>query len=251
MGKKFSKNYFVHYYETDCKLICKTSAMVNFICDVGSQHMESVGVGMKYCIDNNYTWVVYKYDIKIDRHPAVGEEILITTEVVMFKKFYAIRKYVFTDKNNNVIASAFAVHFLIDFKKRIPIRIQNEHYEAYGVTEEDKYDIKFPKLKIQSIDEENIKEFKVRHSDIDSNNHVNNVVYIDWALESVPQEISDFYDLREINVTFEKECIYGEKVVSIANVMQMDKDRFKICHKIRKEDGTVLTLLESIWENKN
>ena len=57
--------------------------------------------------------------------------------------------------------------------------------------------------------------FKVRYTDIDSNNHVNNTKYIDWAIETLPEDIVNNYVLDEVKVTFEKECKYGRRSKSI------------------------------------
>ena len=44
-----------------------------------------------------------------------------------------------------------------------------------------------------------------RRSDMDMNGHINNAVYLAWALESVPQDIYDNYTLFEVGfmVTFD------------------------------------------------
>ena len=57
---------------------------------------------------------------------------------------------------------------------------------------------------MEKADNENI--FKVRYGDIDSNMHVNNVRYVEWAVESLPLETVLNYELKELNVVFEKEC---------------------------------------------
>jgi len=44
----------------------------------------------------------------------------------------------------------------------------------------------------------------VRRSDLDMNNHVNNVVYTEWLLESVPDTFWQKYDLQEIILEFKK-----------------------------------------------
>ena len=37
--------------------------------------------------------------------------------------------------------------------------------------------------------------FKVRYGDIDSNMHVNNVRYVEWAIESLPLDIVLNYEI--------------------------------------------------------
>ena len=55
----------------------------------------------------------------------------------------------------------------------------------------------------------------VRRTDLDMNNHVNNVVYTEWLLESVPDAFWEKYDLREIILEFRNECHDGDNVDAI------------------------------------
>ena len=250
MMKEFTKNYEIHYYEVDSKLRCKLSSIIDFICDVGTQQSESVGGGIEYCTQNNCAWVFYKYDIKMIRYPMFGETISITTKPVGFKKFYGLRKYIIKDSENNVIGEALALFFLINIQKRRPTRIQKEQYEFYGVDGDIDYDVSMEKL--ERIEQEDYcVDFKIRYSDIDSNNHVNNVKYIEWAIEAVPVEVVKDYTIKRIKVTFEKESKYGETISSSAAIKKVDDNIIKSYHTIRKNDGTELTLLEAEWQKEN
>ena len=246
MVNTFTKKYEIHYYEVDYKLKCKLSSIIDFICDVGTQQSESVGGGMEYCTNNNCAWVFYKYDIKMYRYPRFGEIISLSTTPVGFKKFYGLRKYVIRDDKNEIIGEALALFFLINIEKRRPMRIQKEQYDFYGVDGDVDYDISMDKL--ERVEEEQYsKQFDIRYSDIDSNKHVNNVKYVEWAMEAVPIEVINDYQLTRIKVTFEKETTYGERVSSSATVKQVNENSLKSYHTISNSDGTELTLLEADW----
>ena len=247
MSKSFTKKYEIHYYEVNSKLRCKLSSMIDFICDVGTQQSEYFGGGIEYCTKNNCAWVFYKYDIKMYRYPMFGETISITTQPVGFKKFYGLRKYMINDEEGNLIGEALALFFLINIEKRRPMRIQNEQYDIYGVDGDVDYDISMDKIE-RNDEEQYHKQFNIRYSDIDSNNHVNNVKYVEWAIEAVPVDVIDNYVLKRIKVTFEKETIYGDKVLVSATVKEIDHINLKSYHTIRNNDGNELTLLEADWE---
>lgn len=247
MSKSFTKKYEIHYYEVNSKLRCKLSSIIDFICDVGTQQSEHLGGGIDYCTKNNCAWVFYKYDIKMHTYPIFGEIINITTQPVGFKKFYGLRKYFIRDEDNNLIGEAQALFFLIDIQKRRPMRIQQEQYDIYGVDGDVDYDISMDRL--ERIEEEDYrKEFRIRYSDIDSNNHVNNVKYVEWAIEAVPLDVVNNYILKRIKVTFEKETKYGDSVSSAAAVKEINENNLKSYHTIRNGEGNIVTLLEADWE---
>ena len=248
MSKSFTKKYEIHYYEVDSKLRGKLSSIINFICDIGTQQAEYFGGGIDYCTKNNCAWVFYKYDITMYRYPMFGETVSINTEIVGVKKFYALRKYSIFDEQDKLIGEALALFFLIDIEKRRPMRIQKEQYDMYGVDGDVNYDISMDKL--ERVNEEQYhKQFHIRYSDIDSNNHVNNVKYVEWAMEAVPVEVVNKYILKRIKVTFEKETTYGEEISASATVREINDDNLlKSYHNIRNNEGAELTLLEADWE---
>jgi acyl-ACP thioesterase len=247
MGNSFTKKYEIHYYEVDSKLKCKLASIIDFICDIGTQQSEYFGGGIEYCMRNNCAWVFYKYDIKMYRYPMFREKIIITTQPLGFKKFYGLRKYIIMDEQNNLIGEALALFFLINIEKRRPMRIQKEQYDIYGVDGDVDYDISMEKIE-RAEEEQYHKQFNIRYSDIDSNNHVNNVKYVEWAIEAVPLNVFNNYILKRIKVTFEKETTYGDSIESSATVEKIDNSNLKSYHTIRNSEGTEVTLLEAEWE---
>ena len=100
---------------------------------------------------------------------------------------------------------------------------------------------------LMCIESEDIsKEFNVRYSDIDSNGHVNNVKYIEWAIESVPVDVVKEYQLERVKVIFEKETTYGNKVNVVSQILNQDNNRIHTLHTI-KDNNVEFTKLELIW----
>jgi acyl-ACP thioesterase len=249
MAKNFTKKYEIHYYEVNSKLRCKLSSIVDFICDIGTQQSELLGGGIEYCTKENCAWVFYKYDIKMHRYPMFGETISITTQPVGFKKFYGLRKYIIKDGKGDLIGEALALFFLIDIEKRRPMRIQQEQYDFYGVDGDVDYDISIDKMgKINKEECKYHKQFSIRYSDIDSNNHVNNVKYFEWAIEAIPLDVINNYTLKRIKVIFEKETTYGDVISSSVAIREIDENNLKSYHIITNNEGIEVTLLEADWQ---
>lgn len=244
LGKKFEKEYEVHYYEVNYRLECKIATIINYFCDLGTKQSEELGVGIEYLTKRNLAWVFYKYDIKFKRYPKYGEKIKVVTIPAAFRKFYASRLYEIYDSEGEKIVEAEGIFLLIDINKRKAVRIPEDQYSVYGVnTDENNITIN----KIEKLREEMFSEtFKVRYSDIDSNKHVNNVKYVEWAIESVPLDIVLNYELNSLEIVFQKECSYGIEVNAICEVIE-EEDGLKILHKIEDESKTELTALVSKW----
>lgn len=245
MGKIYTKEYEMHYYDVDKNLVVGMPRIIDILCDVGTRQSEELGEDIDTLTKRNMAWVFYNYDIKVFRNPVYGEKIRATTQAVGFKKFYALRDYEIKDENGNIIVEAKAIFLLINLEKRRMMRVPEDLYEVYGAEEIQE---SFSAPKLEKLLEHKYEEiFKVRYSDIDSNQHVNNTKYIDWALESVPEEIINNYKLQEIQVTFEKECKYGEKIKVLTDIREEDNKLITL-HKIENLDGKELTILIGTWK---
>ncbi|MDQ0151130.1 acyl-[acyl-carrier-protein] thioesterase [Eubacterium multiforme] len=243
--KEYTKPYEVMYRDSDYKLRCKLESIVDFFCDIGNIHAEKMGDSIDFQIAHGCTWVFYKYDIKMYKYPKYRQKVYVTTMPAGFKKFYAYRNYIVKSEEGELLAEATALFFLINIEKRRPARIFKEYYDMYD--QEDDLDKAIDMEKIEKPTREDYyKEFQIRYSDIDSNTHVNNAKYIEWAVESVPLEVVKDYQVSRMKVVFEKETTYGNKIHVSAEVKK-EGDKLITLHRITNKDGEELTLLEAHW----
>lgn len=250
MAIKFSKEYEINYYDVDYKLKCKLSSIVNFLCDIGNEQAESVGDTIESLTERNCAWVFYKYDIRMKEYPKYRDVINIETTPAGFNKFYAFRNYKITNSNGDIIGEAIALFFLIDILKRRPKRISQEQLKSYDSEDIANVSIDMERIRnLESIDFNKL--FNIRYSDIDSNGHVNNVKYIEWAIESVPLDVVKEYMLTRVKVVFEKEAIYGHNVTVEAQIVRQDNNRITSIHRIKGDEDKELTKLELIWERNS
>lgn len=243
------KEYEIQYYEIDYKGRLLIASLMNYLGDIATRQSEEIGIGIDYLKEHGIAWVLYKWSIDMERYPSYGEKIKIRTKPYSFRKFYAYRIFEIIDSNENVIGTANSVWFLIDIKKRKAIRIPENMYKAYGM-DKDKNDIlDIKKIKPpEKINNEKI--FDVRYSDIDTNKHVNNVKYLEWAIETVPLEVVVNYTVQRINITYEKETTYGHTIKVLTEIK--DEDGNLICvHKIIDKEDRELALLETQWVKKD
>lgn len=250
MGRRFEKEYEVHYYEVEYRLNCTITSIMDYFCDIGGKQSEELGVGIDYLTEKNLAWVFYKYNIKVHRYPKYGEKIKISTIASGFKKFYASRYYEILDENNEKIIEGEGVFLLIDLERRRAVRIPEELYMSYGVDMDVESHIDTSKLEKLNAPMHS-SDFKVRYSDIDSNKHVNNSKYAEWAIEAVPMEIVLNYEMRDLSIIFIKECSYGTTINSVCEVKEGLDDELVIIHRIEDEEGKELTNLISKWKKIN
>ncbi len=245
MPKKFRKKYEVNYYDVDYKLQCKLSSIINYFCDIGNNQSEELGETIEALTERRMAWVFYQYDIKVIEYPKYRDILTIETEGIGFNKFYAYRKYTIYNEEGKELVNGLAMFFLINIDKRRPMRVSDDQIKAYGGEGFENVKIDMGKFNsLLKIDNE--KEFNTRYSDIDSNGHVNNSKYFEWAMESVPMDVVKGYDIEGVRILFEKEITYGNKIRAKAEIKE-DGSRIITSHVIESCDGLELTKLELTW----
>lgn len=240
------KEYEVQYYEIDLKKRLLVTSLMNYFGDVATKQSEDIGAGLDYLKQSGVAWVLCKWDIYVNKYPHYGEKITVETKPYSFRKFYGYRTFKVLDDRGNIIASANSIWLLIDKEKRKVIRITEDMYKMYGVAENEIKPLIIKKIKLpEQFDIE--KSFDVRYSDIDTNSHVNNVKYVDWIVETIPLDIVLNFTIKNLNITYEKEALYGEKIKIYTELKKKDNGYISL-HKIVDQEERELSVIEAVWE---
>jgi acyl-ACP thioesterase len=89
---------------------------------------------------------------------------------------------------------------------------------------------------------------QVTYGDLDRNEHVNNVRYIDWILSGLPLDYLKTHELKEMEVNYLSEAAYDDEIL-VSSAM---KEEFLFFHSlIRNGDHTELCRARTAWESKN
>ena len=92
------------------------------------------------------------------------------------------------------------------------------------------------------------KQFSVRYRDLDINQHVNNVSYIEWLLECIPDMVENGLCLSELEVNFLGEALHGDRV--LARCCRQDEQGMRFAHDVLREaDGRELIRARTSWVN--
>lgn len=235
----------VCFFETDRLARLNPVALFNYMQEVAIRHGEAVGKTAEALHDAGYIWMMNRVHLAIDRYPRRKDRIRIRTWGHEFKGMYAIREWLAFDSDGDVLARATGRWIMLDGPRRKIIRIPPEMLESYGAYPERAIDDSFERMHpLEEWDQQ--RNFHVRVSDLDTNQHANSAVYMDWTLESVPPEILQTCELRSVELTYKKECTLGDPVVARAKSLGPDRSAF--LHEVRHgESNEVLCLGRSAW----
>ena len=245
----WSETFKIRAYEVGPTGQVTIQSIFNYMQEAAGNHAAELGVSVDKLFKQNLTWVLSRVHLRVKKYPFWKQEVTIETWPADKDAYYAIRDFRILDENEYEIGQATTSWMMLDFVKRKPVLLP-EYIEELKNTEQGRaLDDRFEKLtKLERVDSE--KSFNVRLSDLDLNQHVNSVNYIEWALESVPAHNLKNYILTDVEVTYRAESNYGDRIEAQCQVDTGDNG-CKIIHRLqREEDGKELARLISTWKAK-
>lgn len=209
--------------------------------DIAEMHSASIGFGVTDINKTNYSWALLNWKIKFINRPKYGEVLHIKTWSRKFPtKLYSYRDFEVYDSNENLIAIASSKWVLIDVAKWHISKIDDELMSLYE--QEEKSVFETPEIDKISEPEsvQSTINYKIRKSDIDVNNHVNNLCYVDIALEAFPNSVNEFNNCTEFEIMYKHQIRLDDNVeVSYTfengkNYVVIKSDEGKKLHSIVK-----------------
>ncbi|XP_071718077.1 oleoyl-acyl carrier protein thioesterase, chloroplastic-like [Rutidosis leptorrhynchoides] len=232
-GLCYKERFVIRCYEVGINKTATVETIANLLQEVGGNHGLCVG----YSTDGFATtttmrklhliWVTSRMHIEIHKYPAWSDVVEIETWYQSEGKIGFRRDWIIKDlANGDVIGRATSKWVMMNSDTRRLQKVNDDVRDDYFIfspkttrlafTEENNNSQK----KIAKIDdpaEYSTLRLVPRRADLDMNKHVNNVTYIGWVLESIPQEVIDTHELQSITLDYRRECQHNDVVDSLTS----------------------------------
>ena len=213
----------VRYSEIDHRGTMTLPALINYFQDCSTFQSESLGFGVKAAKEKKKAWILSYWQVVVERYPKLGEEITVGTFASDFKGLFGERNFVMLDKENNRLSCANSLWVYMDMEKGRPILPDKEEIEAYGT--EQKLDMDYEGRKIRPAAEYEEREaFPVRKYHIDTNEHVNNCQYVQFAMELLPKD----QVIHQVRVGYTKSAVLGD-IIYPKYAKETDRTVIELC----------------------
>ena len=232
---------FDHVFEIGFRDVGKSNKLTNralmgYLEDIAGMHSNEAGFGMNDIERTGYTWILLNWKVRVFSRPIYGEKLLVKTWARKAVKFYTFRDYQVFDSSNNLVAIATTKWVLINAKtmgiEKIPDEVISKYYpENTSVFEGEEEVNKLVDPKVYS----SFITYHVQRKDIDINQHMHNIYYLDLAYEALPDDVYENCRFQNIEVMYKKEIRFGETVKCFYSC---DQDSHYIT--IKSEDESTL-----------
>lgn len=186
-------------------------ALLAIMQDIACLHSASVGYGVLEIETKKRAWMLLDWKMEVIKRPKYNDDINVETWSRKVERLYAYRDFQLKDKEGNIIAIGTSRWIFVDTERRRPVRLTADIADLYE-SETDKNVFLEEMEDIKCGDYLFKKDYCVQRRDIDINQHMNNLSYLDMAYEILPEDIYNTKVFNNIRIVYKKEILYGEKV---------------------------------------
>ena len=222
-----TKTWEIYFSQCDPTAKLKLTELSNLFQLTASEHAVSAGLGFFDLQEYNQSWVLNRIRIEIDELPTWNDFVDVKTWVEVLKGAKSIRDFII-EKDGKKLVGASSMWAVFNTVKRRPdiLQIDTSHIE------------RFPDLKPTEVENSLLKTdfgaskiipYKVKFSDVDMVNHVNNTKYLEWCLDAINPEIMLEHRIKALDMNFLKEISHRDEV-EIHQLVEENQILFKITH---------------------
>ena len=179
--------------------------------------------------------MILYWNIQIYKRPKWDSELEIKTWVREFSKISSWREFEIYCEGEKV-GIAISEWVVIDTLKNSLGKMTDEMVEKYGVYEKTAYDKNLTGRLKEPENLQKIYEYTARRRDLDTNNHVNNKIYLEYAYDALPKDLSfnniEIYYKKQIKLGDIISCFYSNEGNEHTVVIKSADE--KILHAILK-----------------
>lgn len=246
----FELELLLRYQDTDAGLHASPTALLGAMQEAAIHQSDSLGRGMNWLGERHRVWMIVQTLLQIHRLPRWKARLRVSTWPSDVGRLLSRREFLVADEFG-LCCRASTLWAYVDTDQRKVTRVPKELSNAYPVDERRAIAGHFPRpARCGEID--GLDTRPIRASDIDSNGHVNNLRYLAWMLDSLPEKLADSTRLGWLNIRYQKEALPGGRISARTSRIQIGQaDQIHFAHEIINADTAErISMAESRWNLK-
>jgi len=209
---KYTEKHIVPCYDTDASWRLKPTSFMNMAQEAAGRHAVYLGFGYDDLIVSNTAWILSRVHVEFVDTPKWREELTLHTWHKGLNRLFFLRDFLVTDNEGKTRVKATTSWLVLNLETRRLVRDPKLLEEGTVCTENV---IETPADKVQMPNDavpELVRRHTVSYSDIDTNGHTNNAMYMQWAMNSVDYETASSRPVKEFTINFNHETKAGDVV---------------------------------------
>lgn len=233
----------VKSYQIGPNYTLKPTVISELFQEAAGNHSNAKKFGLREMMKVGKAWVLGSYKYEVFKWPKWTHKLQIETWVYDLQKFSSQRNFKILDQEGNLLIQGSSNWFGLDIKKRRPTTI--EEFTDCVYLREDLLTVGTPK-RLKGVEKVDFSTQRIAaYSDLDPVNHVNNIKYFEWMLDSLPTSFTQQKTLTQVEINYVSEVVLGEEV-KILNEME-EGETSKVITAIMKENKPAC-IIHSVWK---
>ncbi|CAL9128965.1 unnamed protein product [Musa acuminata var. zebrina] len=273
----YRQTFVIRSYEIGPDKTATMETLMNLLQETALNHVMSSGLasdgfGATHEMSlRKLIWVVTRINIQVDKYSRWGDVVEIDTWVAASGKNGMRRDWIIRDYSTQQIITRATSNWVMMNREtrrlsKTPQQVREEvkpfyldrRVFLYGSCDNEKIN------KLTKDTAENIRSgLEPRWSDMDVNQHVNNVKYIGWILESVPMNVLEDYHLTSMTLEYRRECRQSNLLESLTSMTTGETEEYPTSissckavlgstHLLRlQEDKAEIVRARAEWQRKD
>jgi len=242
----WTESFRVRSYDVTPGGTASVLALADYFQEAAGRHADALGVSMQDLLGEGKAWVLAHLHLQLERRPRWNDTIEIETWPSGLDGLFARREFVFRDDAGEALAQGTSRWLVIDVERRRPLRPPSALYDIETPDRPRPVDADLDDLPVPArVDR--TRDFTVRYHDLDLNRHVNNVRYLEWALETLPAAVLDERRCLALALQFEAEATLADPIRATAE-LRHDGGTLRARHRLaHAETDETLARAATTW----
>ncbi|KAK2651400.1 hypothetical protein Ddye_011256 [Dipteronia dyeriana] len=241
-GLVFQQNFTIRSFDMGSDFKISTAALMNFLQESSLNHIRSTrlladGFGSTPQMSaRNLIWVICRLQIEVDCYSSWGDVIQIDTRMYESgKNGYGRDWHVRDFKTGKTLTRATGVYLMMDkTTRKLSKFIEKAREELKPFTSHCDPIVHNNNSKLLKLDIDKANHVRTGlipgWTDIDINQHVSNIKYINYVLESIPHSVAESHELFTITLEYRKECNMGNVLQSFSRIISSNNEGMEFDH---------------------
>lgn len=206
----YSQDFIVTVPDVGENNALTNKGILRILQEIACVHSSLVGFGVNDATSTGFAWILLNWKLQVFSRPVWNSKLKVNTWSSKHTILAFYRDFEILDSNNNLVAIATSKWILFDFNKNGIAKLTQNIENKYTNVDKHVFDVPMVEKLKEPDNSKLVSEYTIARRDIDTNHHVNNLNYLDFAYEAIPNDIFFHTDFRNVEIMYKHESKLGD-----------------------------------------
>lgn len=239
----YKKKHTVKYHEINATGHIRVNVLGLLVQQVAIEHVQLMNKGYEALLKQNKVWMMARIVYELYHSPKLNEEISVETWIEHTDRVFSYQNCNFYDSEKRLFAATQTAWIVVDIFRRKVEEVGKYVTDFVQLPVPGAIKTKTRRLKPFATTPQHVVKQHVMFSAIDVIQHVNNTKYIEWFVDSLPDEFLYRTQIETLSINYICETYQGD-ILDYCYIWSEQSDSVDVDCKVlsEKENNIVVTI---------